>query len=43
MRLRSVEENGNVTVITGSFFGNLNLTTHNKEDRKSTPSELQSR
>ena len=31
MRLRSVEENGNVTVITGSFFGNLNLTTHNKE------------
>lgn len=31
MRLKSVEENGNVTVITGSFFGNLNLTTHNKE------------
>ena len=31
MRLRSVEENGNVTVITGSFFGELNLTVTNKE------------
>ncbi len=32
MRLKSVEENGNVTVITGSFLGgNLNLTVHNKE------------
>lgn len=31
MRLKSVEENGNVTVITGSFFGNLNLTVTNKE------------
>ena len=31
MRLRSVEENGNVTVITGSFFGELNLTVNNKE------------
>ena len=30
MRLRSVEENGNVTVITGSFFGELNLTVTNK-------------
>lgn len=33
MRLKSVEENGNVTVITGSFFGNLNLTTHNKDGK----------
>ena len=31
MRLRSVEENGDVTVITGSFFGELNLTVTNKE------------
>lgn len=31
MRLRSVEENGNVTVITGSFFGELNLTVTNKK------------
>lgn len=31
MRLKSVEENGNVTVITGSFFGELNLTVTNKE------------
>lgn len=31
MRLRSVEENGSVTVITGSFFGELNLTVTNKE------------
>lgn len=31
MRLKSVEENGNVTVITGNFFGELNLTVTNKE------------
>ena len=31
MRLKTVEENGNVTVITGSFFGELNLTVTNKE------------
>lgn len=31
MRLKAVEENGNVTVITGSFFGELNLTVTNKE------------
>lgn len=31
MRLKSVEENGNITVITGSFFGELNLTVTNKE------------
>lgn len=31
MRLKSVEENGNVTLITGSFFGELNLTVTNKE------------
>ena len=33
MRLRSVEENGDVTVITGSFFGELNLTVTNKEGK----------
>ncbi|QSJ04172.1 hypothetical protein vBSscSF1_101 [Staphylococcus phage vB-SscS-F1] len=31
MRLKAVEENGNVTIITGSFFGELNLTVTNKE------------
>ena len=33
MRLRSIEENGDVTVITGSFFGELNLTVTNKEGK----------
>ena len=33
MRLRSVEENGNVTRIKGDIFGELNLTVTNKEGK----------
>ena len=31
MRIKHVEENGNVTLITGSFFGELNLTVTSKK------------